>query len=166
MDPERRPVFRVPLANGHGIAVIYRNFVGDYGIDYLSTHPGRRRAQRFASWEGELAGDTLTWPELTRIADDTPSGTAQGLKDPAARLLLLLPLLYDHAPPAEATAVLTGALITAGAPQHTAPTTAQHLLAHSSAGPWHDPTWASPLSGSAGSVHATGSGLLTRLGII
>lgn len=45
MDPEGWPVFRVPLANGHGIAVVYRNLVGDDGIDYLHTRPGGHRPQ-------------------------------------------------------------------------------------------------------------------------
>jgi hypothetical protein len=165
LDPEHWPVFRIPLANGHGIAVIHRNFVGDYGIDYLATRPGGRRAQQFAAWEGDLAGDTVTWPELFRIAADIPSDPADGLTDPAARLLLLLPLLRDHAPPAEASTSLTTALITAGAPRHTAPATARHLLDHASAAAWHDPAWSSPLSGGTSPGRPTGSKLLTRLGV-
>ncbi|WP_328505364.1 hypothetical protein [Streptomyces sp. NBC_00391] len=165
-NPEGRPVFRVPLANGHGIAVIYRNIVGDYGIDYVATRPGGHHAQQFATWEGDLVGDTVTWPELVRIAADTPSAPADGLTDPAARLLLLLPLLRDPAPPTEASTYLTTVLITAGAPQHTAPATAGHLLDHASAAVWHDPTWPSPLSGGTSPVRPTGSGLLTRLGVI
>ncbi|MFF2573169.1 hypothetical protein [Streptomyces sp. NPDC058084] len=40
-DPEHWPVFRVPAEDGPGAVVIYRNLDGDYGTDYLRTHPGR-----------------------------------------------------------------------------------------------------------------------------
>ena len=39
MDPEGRPVFRVPLANGHGIAVVHRNLVGDHASTTSSPVP-------------------------------------------------------------------------------------------------------------------------------
>lgn len=60
LDPERWPVFRVPAEDGPGAVVIYRNLIGDYGIDYLLTHPGGSYAQRIASWEGCLSGTGLT----------------------------------------------------------------------------------------------------------
>ncbi|MER5918209.1 hypothetical protein ABT124_50280 [Streptomyces sp. NPDC001982] len=164
MDPERWPVFRVPLEGGYGVVVVYRNLVGDYGVDYLLTHPSRSSAHRIASWEGDLEGDTLRWRELIRIAD-SPSSVAEGIEDPAARLLLLLPLLNDHALPDEAVETFSAALVAVGAPQDTAPNTAEHLLDHSAGGVWHDPTWTSPLSGSSGSPGSTGSGVLARLGI-
>lgn len=55
-----------------------------------------------------------------------------------------------------------GALVAIGAPQQTAPSTAQHLLNHSAGGVWHDPTWSSPLSGSSGSPSSTGRGVLAH----
>lgn len=144
-DPERWPVFRAPAQGGPGVVVIYRNLLGDYGIDYLLTHPGRSHAQHVASWEGDLSGTGLSWDELIRIAD-TPA-TGEGVKDSAARLLLVLPLLTDPDLPDTAPARLTAALSEAGAPQDTASTTAEHLLAQLTRRSQHDPTWESPLSG-------------------
>ncbi|MGV9350499.1 hypothetical protein ACWDSD_38275 [Streptomyces spiralis] len=164
MDPARWPVFRVPIEGGYEATVVYRNLVGDYGIDYLFTHPSWRSARQIASWEGGLNGNTLTWRELIRIVD-SPSSVAGGIEDTSARLLLLLPLLTEHALPDGATARLSSALEAVGTPQDIAPITAQHLLEHSAGSVWHDPTWGSPLSGSSGPPSATGSGVLARLGI-
>ncbi|MEV0494606.1 hypothetical protein [Streptomyces atratus] len=145
-DPERWPVFRVPAADGLGVVVVYRNLVGDYGIDYLLTHPGRSYAQQIASWEGALSGTGLTWHELVRIADN-PAPAAEGVEDSAARLLLALPLLNDMHSPESAPARLSAALTAAGAPQDTAPDTAGLLLTHLARRSHHDHTWGSPLSG-------------------
>jgi hypothetical protein len=93
-DPAHRPVFRVPVEDGPGVVVIYRNLVGDYGTDYLLTPPDRGCAQQSARWEGDFSGTGLTWHELVRVADH-PSAAAEGVRDTAARLLLLLPLLTD-----------------------------------------------------------------------
>ncbi|MFD7912756.1 hypothetical protein ACFV30_18855 [Streptomyces sp. NPDC059752] len=136
-DPEAWPVFRVPAENGPGVVVIYRNSVGDYGTDYLLTHPGR----------GDVSGTGLTWHELVRLAD-SPSSTAEGVEDTAARLLLLLPLLTDSDVSESVPARLSTALTSVGAPQETAFSTAKHLLAHLTRRSRHDPAWASPLSGS------------------
>ncbi|MDV9192335.1 hypothetical protein R6L23_29720 [Streptomyces sp. SR27] len=147
-DPERWPVFRVPAEDGPGAVVIYRNLDGDYGTDYLLTHPGRSYAEQIASWDGDFSGTGLTWRELIRIAD-SPSFAAEGVQDTAIRFLLLLPLLTDpDVPETAASARLTAALAVAGAPQDTASITAEHLLAHLTRRSRHDPTWASPLSGS------------------
>ncbi|MFV5996321.1 hypothetical protein ACNPQM_28965 [Streptomyces sp. NPDC056231] len=146
-DPRHWPVFRVPTKDGPGAVVIYRNLVGDYGTDYLLTHPGRTYAQQIASWEGDFSGIGLTWRELIRVADN-PSSTAEGVQDTSARLLLVLPLLTDLDLPEAAPARLTAALTVVGAPQNTAFTTAEHLLAHLTRRSRHDPSWKSPLSGS------------------
>ncbi|MFH8789220.1 hypothetical protein [Streptomyces roseoverticillatus] len=145
-NPERWPVFRVAAEGGPGVVVIYRNLLGDYSTDYLLTHPGQSHAQHVASREGDLSGTGLSWDELIRIAD-TPA-TGEGVKDSAARLLLVLPLLTDPDLPDAALARLASALTAAGAPQDTAFTTAEHLLAHLTRSSHHDPTWKSPLSGS------------------
>ncbi|MFI7008878.1 hypothetical protein [Streptomyces sp. NPDC050145] len=145
-DPERWPVFRVPTEDGPGAVVIYRNLVGDYGIDYLLTQPGRSHAQQIASWEGELSGAGLTWHELLRLAE-SPS-PAEGVEDPAARLLLILPLLADLELPESASARLAAALTSVGAPHDSALSTAEHLLTCLARRSHHDPTWGSPLSGS------------------
>ncbi len=110
-----------------------------------------------------MHGYTLTWRELIRIVA-SPSPTAEGIKDPAA-VLLLLPLLAEHALPDEAIATLTAALIAVGASADTAPTTAQHLLEQAAGKAWHDPTWGSPLSGSSGPPSPAVSGVLARLSI-
>ncbi|MEV0173272.1 hypothetical protein AB0I00_19420 [Streptomyces sp. NPDC050803] len=146
-DPERWPVFRVPAESGPGAVVIYRNLDGDYGTDYLLTHPGRSHVEQIASWEGDFSGTGLTWRDLIRIAD-SPSLAAEGVQDTATRFLLLLPLLTDPDVPEAASARLVAALTMVGAPQDTASTAAEHLLAHLTRRSRHDPTWASPLSGS------------------
>ncbi|WP_405787427.1 hypothetical protein OG753_05720 [Streptomyces sp. NBC_00029] len=150
-DPERWPVFRIPVADGPGVAVVYRNLIGEYGVDCLLTAPGRGGIQQIAG-----RGTGLTWSELIHIADDpAPSGAptaepvaeADGVEDPAARLLLLLPLLDDMDLPAAAQARLGAALAAVGAPEETALQTAEHLLAHLTRHAGHDPAWSSPLSG-------------------
>ncbi|MFD8153137.1 hypothetical protein ACFV28_20610 [Streptomyces sp. NPDC059720] len=146
-DPERWPVFRVPAEDSPGAVVIYRNLDGDYGTDYLLTHPGRSCAEHIASWDGDFSGTGLTWRELIRIAD-SPSFAADGVQDTGIRFLLLLPLLTDPDMPETASARLTAALAVVGAPQDTASIAAEHLLAHLTRRSRHDPTWASPLSGS------------------
>lgn len=146
-DSERWPVFRVPAEDGPGVVVIYRNLDGDYGTDCLLTHPGRSYVEQIASWDGDFSGTGLTWRELIRIAD-SPSFAAEGVQDTAIRFLLLLPLLTDLDVPEAASARLITALAVVGAPQVTASITAEHLLAHLAQRSRHDPTWASPLSGS------------------
>ncbi|WP_405900211.1 hypothetical protein OG242_24595 [Streptomyces sp. NBC_00727] len=128
-DPEHWPVFRVPTEDGSGVVVVYRNLDGDYGTDYV------------------LSGSGLTWRELIRIAD-SPLSAADGVQDTADRLLLLLPLLTDPDVPESAPATIAAALTAVGGPRDTAPVAARHLLAHLSKRSQHDPTWASPLSGS------------------
>ncbi|MFJ9891672.1 hypothetical protein ACIQRW_38320 [Streptomyces sp. NPDC091287] len=145
-DPERWPVFRVPAEDGPGAVVVYRNLDGDYGIDYLLTHPGRSYVEQIASWDGDFLGTGLTWVELIRIAD-SPSLAVEGAQDSATRLLLLLPLLREPDMPAAASRLIA-ALTVVGAPQDAASIAAEHLLAHLTRRSRHDPTWASPLSGS------------------
>ncbi|MFJ8295348.1 hypothetical protein ACIQ9R_05710 [Streptomyces sp. NPDC094447] len=146
-DPESWPVFRVPAEDGPGAVVIYRNLDGDYGTDYLLTHPGGSHAEQLASWDGDFSGTGLTWYELIRIAD-SPSLAAEGVQDTASRCLLLLPLLTDPDVPEAASARLVTALTVIGAAQDTVSVAAEHLLAHLTRRSRHDPTWASPLSGS------------------
>ncbi|QGZ47037.1 hypothetical protein GPZ77_00075 [Streptomyces sp. QHH-9511] len=146
-DSDHWPVFRVPADDGPGAVVIYRNLDGDYGTDYLITHPGRSYAEQIASWDGDFSGAGLTWPELTQIADN-PSLADEGVQDTATRLLLLLPLLTDPDVQETASARLIAALTATGTPQDTASIAAAHLLAHLTRRSRHDPTWTSPLSGS------------------
>ncbi|MFJ8870105.1 hypothetical protein ACIRD6_30615 [Streptomyces sp. NPDC102473] len=145
-DPARWPVFRLPGADGSEVVVVFRNLVGDHGTDFLLVPPGRSRAQQIATGEEELSARGLTWRELVRIAD-SPAPEAGGIDDPAARLLLLLPLFNDLEVPEGAPARLSAALTAIGAAQHIAPSAAEHLLAGLSGRVWHDSAWRSPLSG-------------------
>lgn len=95
LDPEHWPVFRMPAEDGPGAVVIYRNLDGDYGTDYLLTHPDRSYAQQIASWDGDFSGTGLTWHELIRIAD-SPFLTDEGVQDTATRFLL--PASPPHRP--------------------------------------------------------------------
>ncbi|MFJ3880822.1 hypothetical protein ACIPW5_25645 [Streptomyces sp. NPDC090077] len=146
-DPEHWPVFRVPADDGPGAVVIYRNLDGDYGTDYLLTHPGRSCAEQIASWDGDFSGTGLRWHELIRIAD-SPLPADEGVQDTATRFLLLLPLLTDPDVPETASARLIATLTAVGAPQETVSLAAEHLLAHLTRRSRHDPAWTSPLSGS------------------
>ncbi|UUN29667.1 hypothetical protein [Streptomyces sp. FIT100] len=144
-DPERWPVLRVPGADGSGVVVVFRNLDGDYGTDFLLIHPGRSYAEQIASWEGELSGTGLTWQELVPIADN-PAPEADGIDEPAARLLLLLPLLNDLEVPEEASARLSATLTSVGVAQDITLSTTEHLLTGLTGRSWHDPAWGSPLS--------------------
>ncbi|MFD7571629.1 hypothetical protein ACFV6U_14095 [Streptomyces sp. NPDC059810] len=146
-DPRRWPVFRMPTENGPGAVVICRNLDGDYGTDYLLAHPGSSSVEQIASWDGDFSGSGLAWLELIRIADN-PSPAAEGVQDTAIRLLLLLPVLTDPDLPETASARLVAALTVVGAPQGTVSVAAKHLLTHLARRSRHDPSWASPLSGS------------------
>ncbi|MGY1523843.1 hypothetical protein ACW69C_08760 [Streptomyces sp. MN3] len=69
-------------------------------------------------------------------------------KESTTRLLLLLPLLADPAVPEGAPARVGAALAAVGAPEDTAASTAEFLLARLTSRASHDPAWTSPLSGS------------------
>ncbi|MFF3562904.1 hypothetical protein ACFYXS_22955 [Streptomyces sp. NPDC002574] len=158
MAPDLWPVFRIPVAGGHAVAIVQRNCADDYGVDHLVTHRDRPDAH-------PVEEASVTWAELVRVAD-SPDPAAEGIQDPAARLLLLLPLLGGHALPDDAAATVGDALISVGVPPDSARTTARHLLAHAARTPWHDPTWDSPLSGGSDSAAPGGHGVLVTLGII
>ncbi|MEV7326003.1 hypothetical protein [Streptomyces sp. NPDC093970] len=147
MDPAWWPVFRVLASRGPGVMVVYRNLVGDYGIDFLLVPEGQHRVQRIAGWEGDLSGTGLTWEALVEIAEN-PAAQADAVNDFAARLLLILPLVSDPDLPEGASARVSAALTAVGAPQDTADSTAEYLLGRLTSRSWHDPTWGSPLSGS------------------
>jgi hypothetical protein len=165
MDPERWPVIRVPVEGGHEVLVVYRNMAGDHGVDYLVRHPSRSAARHVAGGERHGGGDSLSWGELIHVVD-RPGTAGEGIEEPDVRLLLLLPLLGESGLPDEAAARLTAALIAVGAPQDTAPITARHLLEHPAGSVWHDPGWASPLSGGSGTRGRSGGGVLARLGLV
>ncbi|WP_405926190.1 hypothetical protein [Streptomyces sp. NBC_00035] len=142
------PAYRIPLAGGHLLWIVHRNFPDDPGTDYLITHPDWDRDVPLASLEGHFSGPGLSWPELVAVADSAPA-RAEGVRDPALRLLLLLPAFGDaDVPVAEAVSRISGALTAVGVPESAAPEVAERLLDHPF---WDGPTWVtqgeSPLSG-------------------
>ncbi|MGW0885208.1 hypothetical protein [Streptomyces sp. NPDC002671] len=51
-----RPVFSVPLRSDHTIYVVYRNFDGERGVDYLIHHPTWPAAETLAVDDGHFMG--------------------------------------------------------------------------------------------------------------
>lgn len=144
------PAFRIPMAGGHVLWIVHRNFPDDSGTDYLIAHPDWDRHAYLASIDGHFSGPGLSWPELVAVAESAPAG-AEGVVDPGLRLLLLLPAFGDaDLPEREAVARIAGALEAVGAAAEAAPGLAERLLDH---GFWEAPSWSvrggSPLSGSA-----------------
>ncbi|QQM41529.1 hypothetical protein [Streptomyces liliifuscus] len=101
------PVFGLPLRSGHTIHVVYRNFEGDRGVDYLIHHPTWPAAEILAVDDGHFMGPGTAWPELLSAARQPAT---EGVDDSDARLLLLFPTLGDAQLPDDAPTVLTAAL--------------------------------------------------------
>ncbi|WP_030847626.1 hypothetical protein [Streptomyces griseus] len=155
-DPERWPVFRVPVegaAPGGGVAVVYRNLDGDGGVEYRRTG-GVTGAVTGAVTEGATGAATgggtgdvrLSWGELVAVADG-PGGGGDGVLDPDERFLLLLPCLRGTWEEAVARERVVAALVAVGAPEDTVERAAGHLLGHLERRAVHEPGWKSPLSG-------------------
>ncbi|GLW35768.1 hypothetical protein [Actinoplanes regularis] len=90
-DPAGWPVFPIDAGGGAQLAVVYRNFEEDEGIDFLLSNGPGERYVRIAVIEGALEGPGISWAELTSIAD------RQGDRLERARTLLLLtPMLGDQ----------------------------------------------------------------------
>ncbi|MFE7895994.1 hypothetical protein ACFU3E_00345 [Streptomyces sp. NPDC057424] len=101
------PVFSVPLRSGHTIYVVYRNFDGERGVDYLIHHPAWPAAETLAVDDGHFMGPGTAWLELLSAAGQQ---TPKGVDDTEARLLLLFPTLGDARLPEDATFSLAAAL--------------------------------------------------------
>jgi hypothetical protein len=106
-NPERWPVFTVVLPAGYEIYVVYRNFDGDMGVDYLISHPGWSEAVTLAVDDGHFTGPGLSWRELEAAAG---RATVGGVTDPDGCLLLLFPMLGDADVPEDAAGRLASAL--------------------------------------------------------
>ncbi|GAA2993473.1 hypothetical protein GCM10020229_02420 [Kitasatospora albolonga] len=147
-DPAAWPVIRLPLADGHRLVIVHRNFTDDEGVDYHLDHPEWDRALRVASAEGHYTGPGLSWPELLHAARHP--GEGPGVTDPHARLLLLLPALGDAELPPDAATTVAEALTGVGVRSAQLPELAEALLDHPF---WDGPSWVtgedavSPLSG-------------------
>ncbi|WP_030704771.1 MULTISPECIES: hypothetical protein [unclassified Streptomyces] len=147
-DPERWPVFRVPVegaAPGGGVAVVYRNLDGDGGVEYRRT--GAVTGAVTGGATGGGTGDVrLSWGELAAVADG-PGGGGDGVSDRDERFLLLLPCLRGTWEEAVARERVVAALVAVGAPEDTVERAAGHLLGHLERRAVHEPGWKSPLSG-------------------
>lgn len=108
------PMFRIPLAGGHSIVVHYNSGEEYTSTDYFVVHPAwRTNGLVLASTDEDRIGPGLCWAELAALLP-APEG-ADGVTDPHARLLLLLPVLGDANIPAEAVASVREALAAQGA---------------------------------------------------
>ncbi|MEU9039456.1 hypothetical protein AB0D45_31755 [Streptomyces sp. NPDC048352] len=106
-SPGAWPVFTVPLHSGYVLHVVYRNWDGDHGVDYLLLHPDWPRAVTLAAVDGHFMGPGLSWAELEASAG---LDATTGVTDPDARLLLLFPMLGDADVPQGAAPRLASAL--------------------------------------------------------
>ncbi|MFJ6488778.1 hypothetical protein [Streptomyces californicus] len=151
-DPERWPVFRVPVegaAPGGGVAVVYRNLDGDGGVEYRRTGgvTGAVTEGATGAATGGGTGDVrLSWGELVAVADG-PGGGGDGVSDRDERFLLLLPCLRGTWEEAVTRERVVAALVAVGAPEDTVERAAGHLLGHLERRAVHEPGWKSPLSG-------------------
>lgn len=127
LNDQAWPAFRIPFQGGHSAVVVYRNLIGDFGIDYVLTQADWPRTEVLSSFDGDWYGPGLSWRDIVHIAE-TPDLTAPGVHDIAARFLLLLPLLADDELPPAAPARVSAALTAVGAPEDSAQDTADHLL--------------------------------------
>jgi hypothetical protein len=82
-------VFRVDLRDDAGLAVVWRNFEDDAGVDYLVV-PASAPYIRVATLEGEYEGPGISWPEIKAIARRSTDPLTR-----AQALLLLAPMLGD-----------------------------------------------------------------------
>ncbi|MBD3554397.1 hypothetical protein [Streptomyces sp. SP18CM02] len=151
-DPERWPVFRVPVegaAPAGGVAVVYRNLDGDGGVEYRRTGAvagGATGAVTGGATGGGTGDVRLSWGELVAVADG-PGGGGDGVSDRDERFLLLLPCLRGTWEEAVARERVVAALVAVGAPEDTVERAAGHLLGHLERRAVHEPGWKSPLSG-------------------
>jgi hypothetical protein len=101
------PVFTFDTGRDARLAVVYRNFAEDEGVDYLLI-PDGADAITFATDEGGQFGRGITWNELAALADRQP-----GERSRATVLLLLAPMLTTvEVPDDQARARLAEALRT------------------------------------------------------
>ncbi|MET8871245.1 hypothetical protein [Nocardia sp. NPDC004604] len=137
------PVFRVAFGGGHTTFVVYANFEDTNTVEFVVRHPAWDRLGHLGQCGPEEAGPGLSWTELTAIAASVPENAsdAEGLVDPAQRLLLLLPMLGDAATPEDAWEVVVRALVRCGAPDDVAPRFARELLGTDMDDGYSEPSW-------------------------
>lgn len=110
LDPDRWPVFSLPLAEGCRLHVVLRNYEGEGGVDYV-LDPGTGDVSiPLAAMEGHFRGPAFAWQEVVAAArQPDPDHT------PAERLLLLVPACADSSRPDTAVDMTAEALTTLGA---------------------------------------------------
>ncbi|RZU75023.1 hypothetical protein EV384_3538 [Micromonospora kangleipakensis] len=111
-QPDRWPIITLDLARGHCLHILFRNFDGDSGWDYLLQPAGSDAVITAAALEGGFHGPALSWSELVTTASQPDSKRSQ-----AERLLLLLPAVGDSGIPRGANNVVASALSATGAQQ-------------------------------------------------
>ncbi|MGW0550928.1 hypothetical protein [Streptomyces altiplanensis] len=125
-DKAAWPMFQIPLAGGHSIFLYYNSGEECTSTDYFIVHPDwRTDGLVLASTDEDRIGPGLCWPELAALLPAPDAG--EGVTDPHARLLLLLPVLGDANVPAEAVTLVKQALKAQGTPDDCEPL-ARHLL--------------------------------------
>ncbi len=111
LDPASWPVLRVRVKGDAELAVVFRNFDEDGGVDFLVLPGGGRDAIEIAALDGHQTGPGLSWAELVAVADRQPDPIRR-----AQTLLLLAPAFGDEAADnPEASAVFAQAMRTLGA---------------------------------------------------
>jgi hypothetical protein len=133
--PESWPFLTVQLARGHRLHLLFRNFEGDSGWDYLLEPADSDPVITFAALEGGFQGPGLSWRELfTAAAQMDPERTQ------AERLLLLLPAVGDADLPLDAKErVATAFTEVGGQPEYRQEVAGELLTA--SRRFWGSPTW-------------------------
>jgi len=92
--------------------VVYRNYRGDEGVDYLIADRAESRWVEICSLDGHQRGPGLSWTELDRIAAD---GAEAHTVAWARRLLLLIPIVSDADATLDAVDAVANALVLVGA---------------------------------------------------
>lgn len=129
------PFLTVRLAHGHRLQLLFRNYEGDSGWDYLLQPAGSDALVTFAALEGGFHGPGLSWPELIVAA-----GQADPDRGSAERLLLLLPALGDADLPDDAADQVAAAFTAVGGlPQHRHAVAGELLTASDRF--WGHPAW-------------------------
>ncbi|WP_215788716.1 hypothetical protein [Paractinoplanes bogorensis] len=107
--PDNWPYVVVPLASGHRVYVLFRNYEDDSGWDYLLQPAGADRVATLAALEGHFRGPAFSWPELVAVANQPDHGQSA-----AERLRLLLPAMGDDDLPDDAEQVISAAFVAVG----------------------------------------------------
>ncbi|MEU4214872.1 hypothetical protein [Actinoplanes sp. NPDC026623] len=120
---DRWPFVVVRLASGDRLYVLFRNFEGDAGWDYLRQPAGTDTVTTVAALEGHFQGPAFSWEDLIAVAS-RPDPT----RSAAERLLLLLPAMGDADLPDEAGRLVAAALDAVGVRQRYRREVARELL--------------------------------------